>query len=49
MSADLSAFGRKSKDLKRVFKHLDSTENTENKRKEKFAQEITTAIHQVKG
>ncbi|XP_053773234.1 BCLAF1 and THRAP3 family member 3 isoform X2 [Desmodus rotundus] len=39
---------RKSKDLKRVFKHLDSTENTENKRKEKFAQEITTAIHQVK-
>ncbi|KAM5291129.1 BCLAF1 and THRAP3 family member 3 [Glossophaga mutica] len=48
MSADLSVVGRKNEDLEPVLEHPGSTENTENKSKEEFAQEIITVIHQVK-
>ncbi|XP_006146707.1 BCLAF1 and THRAP3 family member 3 isoform X2 [Tupaia chinensis] len=39
---------RKSESFHPVFEHLDSTQNTENKPSEEFAQEIITIIHQVK-
>ncbi|XP_036768747.2 BCLAF1 and THRAP3 family member 3 isoform X5 [Manis pentadactyla] len=48
MSHDLVAVGRKSENFDPVFEHLDSTQNTENKRTREFAQEIITIIHQVK-
>ncbi|XP_036902251.1 BCLAF1 and THRAP3 family member 3 [Sturnira hondurensis] len=48
LSADLSAVGRKRGDLDPALEQLGSTENTENKSKEEFAQEIITVIHQVK-
>ncbi|KAF6090078.1 BCLAF1 and THRAP3 family member 3 [Phyllostomus discolor] len=48
MSADLSAVSKKSEDSEPVLENLGSTENTENKSKEEFAQEIITVIHQVK-
>ncbi|XP_012881994.1 PREDICTED: uncharacterized protein CXorf23 homolog [Dipodomys ordii] len=48
MSYDLVAVGRKNEDFHPVFEHLDSSQNTENKATEEFAQEIIAIIHQVK-
>ncbi|XP_058514719.1 BCLAF1 and THRAP3 family member 3 isoform X1 [Ochotona princeps] len=48
MSHDLVAVGRRSENFHPVFEHLDSTQNTQNKSTEEFAQEIITLIHQVK-
>ncbi|XP_062939773.1 BCLAF1 and THRAP3 family member 3 isoform X3 [Cynocephalus volans] len=48
MSHDLVAVGRKSENFHPVFEHLESTQNTESKPTEEFAQEIITIIHQVK-
>ncbi|XP_053511784.1 BCLAF1 and THRAP3 family member 3 [Artibeus jamaicensis] len=48
VSADLSAVGRRNEDMETALEQLGSTENTENKSEEDFAQEIITVIHQVK-